>query len=142
MIFLVFRSFSKISSIWHTIGKVYIYGKTYQENVINTIKKEYDTLLSVKNRNRFYEKNGVGAYLGNVLYNEYNLIFSPHTNTIKKHFRITMWEGYIKDGTIILLNDNTKSNKEFIQQVKDYELNVNHDDAPDSMAGLLYKIRN
>lgn len=125
-------------TICHKVdGKYYMLGKLWRKHVDDCLD-DIQALISQYNAGRIYcEDNGDKGYLAKELRKreERALTYHEHQN---KHMKIvtylrTEWRNvYFVAGT----------DKEFIEQICDYNENAPHDDAPDSAASQIRRMYN
>lgn len=115
-------------------GKYYILGKLWRKHVDDCI----DAIIALRvqtNAGKIYcENNGDKGYLGKELRrkNERTVIYHEDMN---KFLKITSYlKAAWKDVVFVAGTD-----KDYINQVCDYNENAEHDDAPDSLASIIRK---
>ena len=115
-------------------GKYYILGKIWRKHVDDCI----DAIIALRvqtNAGKIYcENNGDKGYLGKELRrkNERTVIYHEDMN---KFLKITSYlKAAWKDVVFVAGTD-----KDYINQVCDYNENAEHDDAPDSLASIIRK---
>lgn len=126
-----------MGGIHHRFGKIYVYGRAWKK----PYHKLLDDIAIIANISKdfVYESNGVGSVLRDMLRNHQTPANAQMLNNTKnKHLRIMKYEALVDD--IILLDDGSDECSAFISQVLNYELKVEHDDAPDALAGLLGQV--
>lgn len=115
-------------------GKYYVFGKLWRKHVDDCLG-EIITVRSSLNAGRIYcENNGDKGYLGKELRRrgERTIIYHEDMN---KFLKITSYlKAAWKDVVFVVGTD-----KEYINQICDYNENAEHDDAPDSLASIIRK---
>ena len=114
-----------------TGGKYYIFGKLWHkhvENCYNDIKQYYAKFLCGKMP---IEDNGDKGFTARDLKKQGIRAYTYH-ESMNKHIKITTYLFKIWDDVVFV--DGT--DKEYIEQICDYNEDAEHDDAPDSAASL------
>ena len=115
-------------------GKYYVLGKLWRKHVDDCI----DAIIALRtqyNAGRIYcETNGDKGYLGKELRRKNERVIMYHED-MNKYLKITSYlKGAWQDVIFVSGTD-----KEYINQVCDYNENAEHDDAPDSLASIIRK---
>jgi hypothetical protein len=115
-------------------GKYYVLGKLWRKHVDDCI----DAIIALRtqyNAGRIYcETNGDKGYLGKELRRKNERVIMYHED-MNKYLKITSYlKGAWQDVIFVAGTD-----KEYINQVCDYNENADHDDAPDSLASIIRK---
>lgn len=115
-----------------TGGKYYVFGKVWRKHV-DDVKGEIIDLRKQYNAGKIYcEMNGDKGYLAKELRRQGERVSTYHEAT-NKFMKITSYlKGEWKD---VIFVDGT--DKEYIEQITDYNENADHDDAPDSLASVI-----
>ena len=115
-------------------GKYYILGKLWRKHVDDCIDAIIELRVQTNAGKIYCENNGDKGYLGKELRrkNERTVIYHEDMN---KFLKITSYlKAAWKDVVFVAGTD-----KEYINQVCDYNENAEHDDAPDSLASIIRK---
>lgn len=115
-------------------GKYYVLGKLWRKHVDDCT----DAIIALRtqyNAGRIYcETNGDKGYLGKELRRKNERVIMYHED-MNKYLKITSYlRGAWQDVIFVAGTD-----KEYINQVCDYNENAEHDDAPDSLASIIRK---
>ncbi len=113
-------------------GKYYVYGRLWRKHVDDVLDNIY-ALQEVFNAGQFsVEDNGDKGYLAKELRQHGARVHKYHEN-MNKFIKITT---YLKAawGDVVFV---TGTDKEYIEQICDYNENAEHDDAPDSLASMV-----
>jgi len=115
-------------------GKYYVLGKLWRKHVDDCI----DAIIALRtqcNAGRIYcETNGDKGYLGKELRRKNERVIMYHED-MNKFLKITSYlKGAWQDVIFVAGTD-----KEYINQVCDYNESADHDDAPDSLASIIRK---
>ena len=113
-------------------GKIYVLGKLYHKHV-DDVLPEILALHSATLGGRIYnEKNGDKGYLSKEL-KQLGQRPMPYQEKMNKYLKITT---YLKGSwEKIIFVEGT--DRDYINQICDYNENAEHDDAPDSLASLI-----
>lgn len=115
-------------------GKYYILGKLWRKHVDDCIDAIIELRVQTNAGKIYCENNGDKGYLGKELRrkNERTVIYHEDMN---KFLKITSYlKAAWKDVVFVAGTD-----KDYINQVCDYNENAEHDDAPDSLASIIRK---
>lgn len=101
---------------------------------------EFEQIFSLASVGRVcIETNGIGD-LAVIQMRKLGIPTVGRNTTTNKHQRIMNIASYVNDLKLFEMSEGSpeliQGNQIFIDQVKNYEYNVEHDDAPDSMAGV------
>ena len=101
---------------------------------------EFEKIFTALNVNKVcIETNGIGD-LAVIQMRQLGIPTVGRNTTTNKHQRIMNIASYVQDIKLYEMtegdSDLIQGNQIFIDQVKNYEYNVEHDDAPDSLAGV------
>lgn len=113
-------------------GKYYVFGKMWRKH-IDDVEDEIILLRKAFNAGRIHcEDNGDKGYLGKSLIKKGERVSLYH-ESMNKYLKIT---SYLKDvwEDVIFVKG---TDKEYIEQICDYNENAEHDDAPDSLASVI-----
>ena len=113
-------------------NKVYVYGRCWHKHV-DDCQNEICDLRAHFNAGRIYvEDNGDKGYLAKILRDRGERVAKYHEDT-NKFIKITSHlKGRWKDVVFVEGTD-----KEYIEQICDYNEDAEHDDCPDSLASLI-----
>ena len=113
-------------------NKVYVYGRCWHKHV-DDCQNEICNLRAHFNAGRIYvEDNGDKGYLAKILRDRGERVAKYHEDT-NKFIKITSHlKGRWKDVVFVEGTD-----KEYIEQICDYNEDAEHDDCPDSLASLI-----
>lgn len=128
------KDFTAISLMKEHNGKLIVRGYMYKKSIAETIETIGDLVAGC--HQVFYEKNGVGLFPYKY-FQQRDITAIPIHSTEKKELRILKIENLVRNGTLIL---DSRSDKEYIKQVINWSVDSKeHDDAPDSLSGVLIK---
>ena len=118
-------------------GKYYVYGRCWRKH-IDDVQDEIIKLRQSFNAGRINcENNGDKGYLGKALRQKGERVNIYH-ESMNKFLKIT---SYLKaEWRNVVFVQGT--DKEYIDQICDYNENAEHDDCPDSLASLIRKLWN
>lgn len=118
-------------------GKYYVFGKCWPKH-IDDVTDEIIRLRKLYNGGRIYvENNGDKGYLGKALRAKGERVSIYHEG-MNKFLKIT---SYLKSvWRDVIFVDGT--DKEYIDQICDYNENAEHDDCPDSLSSMIRKLWN
>ena len=118
-------------------GKYYVYGRCWRKH-IDDVQDEIIKLRQSFNAGRIHcENNGDKGYLGKALRQKGERVNIYH-ESMNKFLKIT---SYLKaEWRNVVFVQGT--DKEYIDQICDYNENAEHDDCPDSLASLIRKLWN
>lgn len=116
-------------------GKYYLYGKLWRKHVDECLD-EIIRLKDAFNAGRFFcEDNGDKGYLAKDMRKRGQRVVTYHEN-MNKYIKITT---YLKNAwNDVVFVEGT--DKEYINQICDYNENAEHDDAPDSAASAIRRV--
>ena len=118
-------------------GKYYVYGRCWRKH-IDDVQDDIIKLRQSFNAGRIHcENNGDKGYLGKALRQKGERVNIYH-ESMNKYLKIT---SYLKAEwrNVVFV---TGTDKEYIDQICDYNENAEHDDCPDSLASLIRKLWN
>ena len=118
-------------------GKYYVYGRCWRKH-IDDVQDDIIKLRQSFNAGRIHcENNGDKGYLGKALRQKGERVSIYH-ESMNKFLKIT---SYLKaEWRNVVFVQGT--DKEYIDQICDYNENAEHDDCPDSLASLIRKLWN
>ena len=118
-------------------GKYYVYGRCWRKH-IDDVQDDIIKLRQAFNAGRIHcENNGDKGYLGKALRQKGERVNVYH-ESMNKFLKIT---SYLKaEWRNVVFVQGT--DKEYIDQICDYNENAEHDDCPDSLASLIRKLWN
>jgi predicted phage terminase large subunit-like protein len=118
-------------------GKYYVYGRCWRKH-IDDVQDDIIKLRQSFNAGRIHcENNGDKGYLGKALRQNGERVNIYH-ESMNKYLKIT---SYLKaEWRNVVFVQGT--DKEYINQICDYNENAEHDDCPDSLASLIRKLWN
>ena len=118
-------------------GKYYVFGKLWQKHV-DDCTDEIIGYRKAFNAGRIsMETNGDKGYLSKALRAKGELT-APYPETMNKYLKITSYlKGEWRNVVFV-----TGTDKEYIDQVVEYNENAEHDDAPDSLATMIRMLWN
>ena len=118
-------------------GKYYVYGRCWRKH-IDDVQDDIIKLRQSFNAGRIHcENNGDKGYLGKALRQKGERVNIYH-ESMNKFLKIT---SYLKaEWRNVVFVQGT--DKEYIDQICDYNENAEHDDCPDSLASLIRKLWN
>lgn len=116
-------------------GKYYLYGKLWRKHVDECLD-EIIRLKDAFNAGRFFcEDNGDKGYLAKDMRKRGQRVVTYHEN-MNKYIKITT---YLKNAwNDVVFVEGT--DREYINQICDYNENAEHDDAPDSAASAIRRV--
>ena len=113
-------------------GKFYIFGKCWQKHVDNVkeqIKQWHNEALSQK---IYMEKNADKGYLAKE-FKAMGLRTVPYNENQNKFIKICTYLKFNWENVVFVEG----TDKEFIEQIEEYNENAEHDDCPDSVASII-----
>lgn len=113
-------------------GKYYVFGKMWRKHIDDVLDQIIELHHSLNGGKIYCEENGDKGYLGRDLRKrgERVVIYSEHMN---KYLKITSYLKFAWENVIFVQG----TDKEYIEQIVDFNDNAEHDDAPDSLASLV-----
>lgn len=113
-------------------GKYYVFGKMWRKHVDDCENEIIEWRKHFNAGKICCEDNGDKGYLAKDLRNRGERVYDYHEST-NKYLKITSYlKGVWQD---VVFVDGT--DKEYIDQITDYNENAEHDDAPDSLASII-----
>lgn len=114
-------------------GKYYVLGKLRHKHVDDCLD-EFVDLAEEFNAGKFWnEDNGDKGYLNKILVQRYHRRTRKYHETMNKYIKITSYLKTEWENVIFVAG----TDKEYIEQICDYNENAEHDDAPDSLASII-----
>lgn len=133
------KDFTAISVAGRNFDNLIVSGWAFRKAWYDCLT-EFEKIFTALNVGRVcIETNGIGD-LAVIQMRKLGIPTVGRNTTTNKHQRIMNIASYVKDIKLFEMTDGDPSllqgNKIFIDQVKNYEYNAEHDDAPDSLAGV------
>lgn len=116
-------------------GKYYILGKCWRKHVDDVIDKILDIHRQYNCGKIFCEDNGDKGYLAKALRAKGERVLAYHESQ-NKFLKITSYLKAEWKNVIFVVGTDT----EYINQICDYNENVEHDDCPDSLASIVRRL--
>ena len=118
-------------------GKYYVYGRCWRKH-IDDVQDEIISLRKAFNAGRIHcENNGDKGYLGKALRQKGERV-NIYRENMNKFLKITSYLKAEWENVVFVAG----TDKEYIDQICDYNENCEHDDCPDSLASLIRKLWN
>lgn len=133
------KDFTAISIAGRNFDNLIVAGWAFRKAWYDCLE-EFEKIFTALNVGRVcIETNGIGE-LAVMQMRKLGIPTVGRNTTTKKHSRIMNIASYVNDIRLYEMTSGEaellKGNQIFIDQVKNYEYNAEHDDAPDSMAGV------
>ena len=133
------KDFTAISVAGRNFDNLVVSGWAFRKAWYDCLN-EFEEIFSTLNVGRVcIETNGIGE-MAVLQMRKLGIPAVGRNTTTNKHQRIMNVASYVND--ILLFEQQTgnpeliRGNKIYLEQIKNYEYNVEHDDAPDSLAGV------
>lgn len=133
------KDFTAVSVAGRNFDNLVVSGWAFRKAWYDCLN-EFEQIFSMLNVGRVcIETNGIGD-LAVIQMRQLGIPTVGRNTTTNKHARIMNIASYVEDLRLFEQTtgspDLIQANQIFIDQVKNYEYNAEHDDAPDSMAGV------
>lgn len=133
------KDFTAISVAGRNFDNLIVSGWAFRKAWYDCLD-EFEKIFTALNVGRVcIETNGIGD-LAVIQMRKLGIPTVGRNTTTNKHQRIMNIASYVNDIKLFEMNEGDpaliQGNKIFIDQVKNYEYNAEHDDAPDSLAGV------
>lgn len=133
------KDFTAISVAGRNFDNLVVSGWAFRKAWYDCLT-EFEKIFTALNVGRVcIETNGIGD-LAVIQMRKLGIPTVGRNTTTNKHQRIMNIASYVKDIKLYEMTDGDPSllqgNQIYIDQIKNYEYNAEHDDAPDSLAGV------
>lgn len=133
------KDYTAISVAGRSFDNLIVSGWAFRKSWYDCLDEFEQIFTMLKVGKVCIETNGIGD-LAILQMRKLGVPCVGRNTTTNKHARIMNIAGYVNDIILYEMTEGTpallQGNKKFIEQVKNYEYNAEHDDAPDSMAGV------
>lgn len=130
------KDYTALAMVWRdNLGHVHATGLAWHKSY-TAVMEDIIALCAHSHVDFYYESNGVGAVLDELLYAR-GLLSNSVNNTANKHQRIMTLEPLVTQRAITVYQDTSQEGIDFIENLRYYEYGALHDDAPDALAGAI-----